>query len=89
MHRVDVREASRRVNPGYTLVLADPPYYDAGALAAVESIVRARLVAPGGVLVLEHHRRTPAPQRVAEMKLYKTRRHGDTVVSIYQQEDDA
>ena len=41
-----------------------------------------------GVLVIEHHRRMPAPERIAEMKLYKTRRHGDTVVSIYQQEDD-
>src|SRR5438552_3065804 len=80
IHRVDVREASRRVNPGFTLVLADPPYYDTGALADVERVASARLVAPGGVLVLEHHRRTPAPQRVAEMKLYKTRRHGDTVV---------
>ena len=88
MHRVDVREAPRRVNPGYTLVLADPPYYDAGALAAVEGVARAGLVAPMGVLVIEHHRRIAAPERIAEMKLYKTRRHGDTVVSIYQQEDD-
>jgi 16S rRNA (guanine966-N2)-methyltransferase len=89
IHRVDVREAPRRVSPGFTLVLADPPYYDASALAGVQAVASAGLVAPGGVLVLEHHRRTAPPERLAEMKLYKTRRHGDTVVSIYEQEENS
>ncbi len=87
VHTTSVTHARSRLEGPYTLVLADPPYYDAGALAAIDAIASAGLIAPDAVLVLEHYRRTAAPETVAPLRLLKSRRHGDTVVSIYQQED--
>ena len=87
VHIASLPHAIPRLEGPYTLVLADPPYYDADALAAVDAIASAALIAPGGVLVLEHHRKTAAPERLGPLPLYKSRRHGDTVVSIYRQED--
>jgi 16S rRNA (guanine966-N2)-methyltransferase len=90
VHRLPVERAAERLGGPYTLILADPPYNDPGAIAAVEAIARSEAAAPSTVLVLEHHRRVAPPARLGPMALYRTRRHGDTVVSIYgQQEEDA
>jgi 16S rRNA (guanine966-N2)-methyltransferase len=88
VHRLDARAAAERLRGPYTLVLADPPYYDTEAPAAVEAVAASGLVAPGSVLVYEHHRKQPVAEMLGRMALYRSRRHGDTVVSIYQQEDE-
>ena len=80
---VDRLEADARKGP-YTLVLADPPYGDAGALAALESLAAGPLVEPGRtVLALEHSAREEAPERLGRLSLVKVLRHGDSAVSIY------
>jgi 16S rRNA (guanine966-N2)-methyltransferase len=84
-----------RLSGRYTLVLADPPYYDdaasrdAGALEAVSAVAGSALVDLATVLVLEHHRSRQAPGALGPLPLYRERRHGDTVVSIYAREDAA
>ncbi|MDE3095287.1 MAG: RsmD family RNA methyltransferase [Chloroflexota bacterium] len=89
VHVLPVARAAPRLRGPYTLVLADPPYYDTGAIAAVEAMAGPPHIAEGSVLVLEHHRRTAAPDALGTMALYRRRRHGDTVVSIYEQEGPA
>lgn len=66
----------------FSLILADPPYYDEGAAEAVAAAA-AGLAAADAVLVYEHYRRTEPPASMGALPLYKSRRHGDTVVSIY------
>jgi len=83
VHRMRAEAAARLEGP-YTLVLADPPYYDTGAFAAVAAAARPPLVAPGSVLVVEHHKRAEWPERLGAMARYRERRHGDTTVSIYE-----
>ncbi|MHB8376951.1 MAG: RsmD family RNA methyltransferase [Dehalococcoidia bacterium] len=87
VHLMPASGAAPRLAGPYTLVLADPPYYDTEAIAAVEAVARPPLVAARGVLVLEHHRRSAAPDALGTMTLYRRRRHGDTVVSVYEQEE--
>lgn len=103
VHRLTAAAAGARLSGPYTLVLADPPYYDAatsasatGADAAAEGpaavdVVRAlaetALVDGATVFVYEHHRRQAAPEALGPLPLYRERRHGDTVVSIYARED--
>ena len=82
--RLTAERAAERLSGPYTLVLADPPYYDEGAPEVVRQLASSPLVDEGTVLVLEHHRRRPAPDEIGQLRLYRTRRHGDTVVSIYQ-----
>jgi 16S rRNA (guanine(966)-N(2))-methyltransferase RsmD len=67
----------------FGVVFLDPPYADVktsafgGVLAAA-----AALVAPDGALVLEHAS-TDTPPEVASLSLDRSRRYGDTTVSLF------
>ncbi len=85
VHRLTTERAAVRLSDSgpYTLILADPPYYDEGAPEAVRAVAASLLAGPETVFVYEHHRRTPPPAMLGSLPLYRSRRHGDTVVSIY------
>jgi 16S rRNA (guanine966-N2)-methyltransferase len=88
VHRLTAERAIARLSGPYTLVLADPPYYDDAALAAVQALAAdSRLVDHRTVFVLEHHKKLETPPALGPLPLYRSRRHGDTVVSIYAEED--
>jgi 16S rRNA (guanine(966)-N(2))-methyltransferase RsmD len=87
VHRLTADRAIARLSGPYTLVLADPPYYDEGELAVVSSVADSPLVSDVTVLVLEHHKRTAAPQTAGRLRLYKARAHGDTAIAIYTGEE--
>jgi 16S rRNA (guanine(966)-N(2))-methyltransferase RsmD len=88
VHRMDAALAAARLDGVYTLVLADAPYYDADAFAAVRAVATSARVDKDTVLVVEHRRQVEAPAALGELPLYRSRRHGDTVVSIYAREED-
>jgi 16S rRNA (guanine966-N2)-methyltransferase len=83
VHRLTADRAASRLSGPYTLVLADPPYYDEGGLAAVAAIAESALVDADSLLVLEHYKKTTAPDTLGPLRLLKTRTHGDTAVAIY------
>jgi 16S rRNA (guanine966-N2)-methyltransferase len=85
--RLTAERAAERLSGPYTLVLADPPYYDESAAGTVRRLAASSLVDNGSVLVFEHHRRRPVPDDLGRLRLYRSRRHGDTVVSIYSGRD--
>lgn len=87
VHRFPAEAAVSRLKGPYTLVLADPPYYDEDAFAAVRAIAGSPLVDAATVIAVEHHRRVAPPDALGALPLYRSRRHGHTVVSIYAQED--
>jgi 16S rRNA G966 N2-methylase RsmD len=73
----------------YTLVLADPPYYDENVFGAVRAVAESDLVDDASIIVVEHHRREQPPDALGRFPTYRRRRHGDSVVSIYAQEEEA
>jgi len=83
VHAGSAERAAALLSGPYTLVLADPPYDDVAAVEAVARIAASPLVDRGTVLALEHGRRTPPAGALGLLKLYRTRTHGDTAVSIY------
>jgi 16S rRNA (guanine(966)-N(2))-methyltransferase RsmD len=89
VHRLTTQAALTRLAESgpYTLILADPPYYDDAAPEAVEAVAASGLSGPETVLVYEHHRRLVPPEAMGRLRLHKSRRHGDSVVSIYVGED--
>ncbi len=87
IHRLTTESAPKRLSGPYTLVLADPPYYDVDAPGAVAAVAGSPLVDDATVFVYEHQRRVETPEALGPLPLYRSRRHGDTVVSIYAQED--
>ncbi len=84
--RLTAERAAARLSGPYTLVLADPPYYDEDAPEVVRRTAASPLVDKETVLVFEHHRRRSARDELGPLRLYRSRRHGDTTVSIYRGE---
>jgi 16S rRNA (guanine966-N2)-methyltransferase len=87
IHRMPAEAAPSRLRGPYTLVLADPPYYDTDAFAAASAVAASTLVRDDTVIVVEHERGVEPPDRLGPLPLYRSRRHGTTVVSIYAQEE--
>ncbi|HUR35202.1 MAG TPA: 16S rRNA (guanine(966)-N(2))-methyltransferase RsmD [Vicinamibacterales bacterium] len=75
-------EQLRRGRSGATfdLVLLDPPYDHpaAEALAGVDA-----LVAPDGLVVLEHARRAPVPESIGRLTLTRDLVSGDSALALY------
>ena len=65
----------------FDLVLCDPPWDEVPALGDV-LIGLGGLLAEGGVLVLEHAKRT-APPTIRGLRMTDTRKYGDTQVSFF------
>ena len=82
--RARFADAARRLPAGtFDLVLLDPPYGPDAMTAALEAA--APLVAPDGLLVLEHARRDAAPEHAASASITKMRDifSGDSALSLY------
>jgi 16S rRNA (guanine966-N2)-methyltransferase len=67
----------------YDLILLDPPYADAGVPALLEALGRSALVAPEGLVVLEHARGFAPPAVAGRLALYKSRLHGASGITLY------
>lgn len=81
---LSVEKALGRLQGPYTLVLADPPYADEKAGAALEALASSSLVEPGRtIIVLEHSAREEPRGALGPLSLVSVRRYGDSAVSIY------
>ena len=65
------------------IVLADPPYGDPVARQIVRTVGERNLLAPGGLLVLEHHK-ADQPESSEGLELERRRTIGDTTLSFFQ-----
>lgn len=84
VHCMPAEKATERLAGVYTLVLADPPYDDVGAIAVMESLAESGLVEPGRtVIVFEHSARDAPKAALGGFSLVSSRKHGDSAVSIY------
>jgi 16S rRNA (guanine(966)-N(2))-methyltransferase RsmD len=75
--------AQARVRPDFSpfdIVLLDPPYAEslAAALQGIEEVV-----APEGLVVVEHARRRPAPERVGRLGRTRELPSGDSALAFY------
>jgi 16S rRNA (guanine966-N2)-methyltransferase len=68
---------------GYDIILLDPPYDDAGTGMVLERLAASPLVRRDGVVVLEHSKRSAVAEAYGDLHLLKTRRHGDTCISMF------
>ena len=78
-----LRELARS-EPPFDLILLDPPYRSEEAKKALNSVVEYAILAPAGLMVIEHPQRTILPEMVGVLRQWKQHRYGDTVLSLYQ-----
>ena len=77
-----VEDAPCRLGPGgFDVVFLDLPYGDPELDRAVAAA--ARLVAPGGCLVVEHARRREVPERADALERVRVVRSGDSAISLF------
>ncbi len=65
----------------FDLILLDPPYDDPAARAAIGAA--ASRLAPDGVVVLEHARRTTPPEGAGDLVLARQVHSGDSALAFY------
>jgi 16S rRNA (guanine966-N2)-methyltransferase len=65
----------------FDLAFLDPPYASAAAGRAAERLVERRLLAPGGIVVIESGARDPGEAPPA-LELFRRKRYGDTCVAF-------
>jgi 16S rRNA (guanine966-N2)-methyltransferase len=70
----------------FDVVLADPPYEQGLDQATLEAISAHDLLRLEGLVVLEHSRRDE-PKAPSGLTLLKSRRFGDTVISVFRREE--
>lgn len=83
---VDAASPSALRGGPFDLVLADPPY-GCGDLAELPRRIAPVLV-PGGVLAVEHAATVAPPGAPETLALWKSRRYGGTVVTLYVREGE-
>ena len=49
----------------------------------LEGIAEAGILKPGAIVVAEHFRKQPAPERAGKLVRDREKRYGDTVLSFY------
>jgi len=83
----DVKSAVGTLPGPIDLVLMDPPYADAQALAILDRIAAASWLAPDAILTLEHGATLRPPSKAGNLRLQRDRRHGGTMLTLYARGD--
>jgi len=77
-----IRELAESEMP-FDVILFDPPYRTDEGKKALNSVVRYAILAPTGIVAIEHHQRTVLPPAIGSLHQFKRHRYGDTVLSFY------
>ena len=79
----DLAQTLGRLAGPVDLVLLDPPYADPGVGQLLSRLAVWPALADDVVVALEHGQRFAAPDTLGAIVLQRSRRHGDTVLSLY------
>ncbi len=67
----------------FDVIYADPPYAADLAARTLAAVATAGLLAPGGLLLMEHHHKVPLPEASGPLGRRRALRHGETQVTLY------
>ena len=73
-----------KTEPPFNVILLDPPYRSDEAKKALNAVAGCAMLAPAGIIAIEHDRRTELPSSIGPLRQCKRHRYGDTVLSFYQ-----
>jgi 16S rRNA (guanine(966)-N(2))-methyltransferase RsmD len=74
----------KRRGERFDVVFADPPYRSAAADEVIELLGDSDVVAPGGVVALEHHHKRELRERYGCLARIRVLKAGESAVTLYQ-----
>ena len=74
--------------PRFGWIFLDPPYAAGVADATLEALGGGPILAPGGIVVVEHDRRSPPRQEHGSLVKADSRRYGDTELTFFRSTPD-
>lgn len=84
---LDVERGLRQLakaEPPFDVMVFDPPYRsEEEGKNALNTVVECAMLAPAGLVAIEHDRRTTQPSSVGPLQQCARHRYGDTVLSFY------
>lgn len=86
VYGMSAQESLGKLKNGYGVVFMDPPYADTEVGQVLNALTESGLVSEGTIIVVEHSKWMAFGESYGRFDLAKTRRYGDTILSIYQQE---
>lgn len=71
----------------FDIVFLDPPYRMTEVADILGTLIEKRLLAPKGIMVVEHATKTP-PNEMPQVYCFDRRRYGDTSISFYSRAEE-
>ena len=87
VHCMTSARALETLERRYDVILLDPPYDDASTDSIVAGIAAGSLLSPDGLVVVSHGNRHPLAASHGTLVSFKSRRYGDTFLSLYHREE--
>ncbi|HUK55508.1 MAG TPA: 16S rRNA (guanine(966)-N(2))-methyltransferase RsmD [Nitrospiria bacterium] len=86
IHRTDAFKFLKRTHGPYDLIFADPPYHAWPLKKLLPALGRGAMISPGGLLIVEHFRKTALPKPSGKLRVVRAYEYGDTVLTLYREE---
>jgi 16S rRNA (guanine(966)-N(2))-methyltransferase RsmD len=67
----------------YDIVFVDPPYSSEELMKILPFVGEGGLIKEGGIVIAEHFSRTKLPEYAGMLRLQKSYKYGDTVLTVY------
>lgn len=77
-----------RAGEQFDLIFFDPPYFQDLYTRTIAQVGKSRLLAPGGLLAVDHFKKVGVPDRLEGLEAIRTSRQGDSCLTFYAWEDD-
>lgn len=81
-----VKKALSFIDKEYGIILMDPPYSDSSIGNVITQLATSKLIKASSTVVVTHSPHFTLTPTYASLHLIKERRHGDSIIAIYQKE---
>lgn len=71
-------------NKKFDIIFLDPPYYKDLAKKALQKLSACDILAPHGLIVVEHSKQDIFDKAIGDLTCFKQKRYGDKVLSFYE-----
>jgi len=72
---------------GFDIFFLDPPYFSEEIMRTLPTIAEKKVLNQGGMVIVEHFVKKKLPERVGKLKMIRNYVYGDTVLTIYKEEE--